>query len=284
MTLEPRPEPVEGRGAATNPAAKGAKHLLRLTVLIAILPVLFVVAGALGTKFGLWSWLFGFGALSVQWASSAAFVGVFTGLLALYTAAFAGFRRLWPLALVSLLLPVAVVWGFGALKAKAARYPGHDVATNWQPPLDFSPKVTALRRDAKNPVHPDPRAVWGNDAVENWMDRRAEVINRDICPGAKAARLGGEQAQVHAEVKAAMEAEGLEIVTDDPAAGRIEAVATSFWFEFKDDVVARINRDGAAWLVDFRSISRVGKSDLGANCARVTALAERLYPRGAGAR
>ena len=261
-----------------NPAAKGAKHLLRLTVLIALLPLLLIAVGAVGAKLGLWSWLFGFRTLAVQWASSAAFVGIFTGLLALYTSIFAGFRRLWPWALVSLALPLAVVWGFGALKAKAARYPGHDIATSWQPPLDFSPKVMALRRDAKNPVHPDPRAVWGNEAVENWMDRRADVINRDICPGAKATRLGGEQAEVHAEVLAAMREEGLEIVTNDPAAGRIEGVATSFWFEFKDDVAARISRDGGGWRVDLRSISRVGKSDLGANCARVTAIAGRLYP------
>ena len=267
-----------------NPAAKGALHLLRLTVLIAVLPVLFIAAGAVGTKLGLWNWRFGFGTLAVQWGSSAAFIGLFTGLLALYVAAFAGFRRLWPWVLVSLALPLAVVWSFGALKAKAARYPGHDIATSWQPPLDFSPRVMALRKDAKNPVHPDPRSVWGNDAVENWTDRRADVINSRICPGAKATRLGGEQAEVHGKVLAAMREEGLDIVTNDPAVGRIEGVATSFWFEFKDDVVARITRDGAAWLVDLRSVSRVGKSDLGANCARVTAIAERLYPPRAGSR
>ena len=261
-----------------NPSTKAARHLLRLTLLIAVLPLLLIGAGAIGTKLGLWGWKFGFGTLTVQWGSGLALAGIFVGLLALYTAAFAGFRRLWPMAVISLLIPVMVAWGFSSLKAQAARYPGHDVATSWQPPLAFSERVTALRRDASNPVHPDPRAVWGNEQVENWMDRRAHVINAKACPGAKATRLGGERAEVHAKVKAAMQAEGLEIVTDDPAAGRIEGVATSFWFEFKDDVAARITPDGGAWLVDFRSISRVGRSDLGANCARVTALAERLYP------
>jgi fatty-acyl-CoA synthase len=262
-----------------NPASKGAAHVLRLTALIAVLPLLFIAAGAVGTKLGLWDWKFGFGTLSVGWASATAFMGVFAGLLAFYVAAFAGFRRLWPLVAVSLLLPLAVIWGFGALKAKAARYPGHDMATSWIPPLDFSPKVMAMRGPEANPVHPDPRSVWRNKAVENWTDRRAEVINAGICPGAKATRLGAEQAEVHAKVKAAMQEEGLEIVTDDVAGGRIEGVATSYWYEFKDDVVARISRDGGAWLVDLRSVSRVGGSDLGANCERVTAIAERLYPR-----
>ena len=259
-----------------NPSARAARHLLRLTLLIAVLPLLLIAAGAVGTKLGLWGWRFGFGTLTVQWGSAAAFVGIFTGLLGLYTAAFAGFRRLWPLALISLLVPAAVVGGFASLKSRAARYPGHDVATDWARPLAFSDRVMALRRDASNPVHPDPRAVWGNEQVENWMDRRAEVINARACPGAKATRLQGDQAQVHARVKAAMEAQGLDIVTDDPAGGRVEGVATSFWFEFEDDVAARITRDGAAWRVDLRSISRVGRSDLGANCARVTAIAERL--------
>ena len=263
-----------------NPATRGARHLLRLTALLGVLPLLLIAAGALGTKLGLWSWLFGFRTLAIQMGAGLAFVGVFAGLTAVYVAAFAGFRRLWPYAAVSLLLPLAVVFAFGALKAKAARYPGHDIATNWLPPLEFSPRVVAMRGPDANPVFPDPRAVWGRKEVENWVDRRAEVINRDLCPGAKATRLGDD---AYALTKAAMRAEGLDIVTDDPAGGRIEGVATSRWFEFKDDVVARVSRDGGAWLVDFRSVSRVGKSDLGANCARVTRLSERLYPpRAAG--
>ena len=52
--------------------------------------------------------------------------------------------------------------------------------------------------------------------------------------------------------------------------GIIEATATSFWFGFKDDVIIRIRpADGGGSLVDVRSISRVGGSDLGANAARI---------------
>ena len=113
----------------------------------------------------------------------------------------------------------------------------------------------------EDPDYDQARLLWNADA-----DRRPEVVARCGSTGDVVAALRYAQA------------EGLEIVTDDPAAGRIEGVATSFWFEFKDDVAARITRDGGAWSVDLRSISRVGRSDLGANCARVTALAERLYP------
>src|SRR6266702_2616661 len=52
--------------------------------------------------------------------------------------------------------------------------------------------------------------------------------------------------------------------------GRIEATATTAWFGFKDDVVIRVTPRGAdSAVVDMRSKSRVGKSDVGANAARI---------------
>ena len=51
--------------------------------------------------------------------------------------------------------------------------------------------------------------------------------------------------------------------------GRLEATDTTFWFGFKDDVVIRIQSTGGNTLVDVRSKSRVGESDLGANANRI---------------
>jgi fatty-acyl-CoA synthase len=69
----------------------------------------------------------------------------------------------------------------------------------------------------------------------------------------------------------------LDVVNADPEALRIEAVATTFWFGFKDDVVVRV-RPGAAGgsRVDVRSVSRVGQSDLGANAARIRRILDGL--------
>ena len=64
---------------------------------------------------------------------------------------------------------------------------------------------------------------------------------------------------------------GWEIVAADAAAGRIEATDTTFWFGFKDDVVIRVEADGAGSRVDLRSVSRVGVGDVGANAARIRA-------------
>lgn len=76
---------------------------------------------------------------------------------------------------------------------------------------------------------------------------------------------------------------GMEILAAGPANAqsgggwRIEAVATSFWFGFKDDFIVRLTpmEDGRT-RVDLRSKSRVGGSDLGANAARVREFMKRF--------
>src|SRR5438445_16820 len=61
-----------------------------------------------------------------------------------------------------------------------------------------------------------------------------------------------------------------EITAIDSAAGRIEATATTRWFGFEDDIVIRVTPRGTdSSVVDMRSKSRVGKSDVGANGARI---------------
>jgi uncharacterized protein (DUF1499 family) len=76
--------------------------------------------------------------------------------------------------------------------------------------------------------------------------------------------------------KGAIEEMGWQIVREDPSAGRIEAVATTFWFGFKDDVLIRVSADGVGSRVDLRSKSRVGKGDLGTNAQRILSYQKRL--------
>ena len=75
---------------------------------------------------------------------------------------------------------------------------------------------------------------------------------------------------------AAARAMGWEIVREDAASGRIEAVDTSGWFGFKDDVQVRITAATQGSRVDVRSRSRVGRSDIGANAKRIRSYFERL--------
>ena len=60
------------------------------------------------------------------------------------------------------------------------------------------------------------------------------------------------------------------------ATGRIEATATTAWFGFRDDVVIRVAPRGAGSRVDLRSLSRIGRGDLGANARRIREFSARL--------
>jgi uncharacterized protein (DUF1499 family) len=62
---------------------------------------------------------------------------------------------------------------------------------------------------------------------------------------------------------------GWRIVGADKNAGRIEATDTTRWFGFEDDVVVRLTAWGSGTRVDVRSVSRIGRSDVGTNARRI---------------
>jgi len=69
---------------------------------------------------------------------------------------------------------------------------------------------------------------------------------------------------------------GWNVVASDKQSGRIEAVDTTFWFGFKDDVVVRLRGTANSTRIDVRSKSRVGVGDVGTNARRVRELLRRL--------
>ena len=71
-----------------------------------------------------------------------------------------------------------------------------------------------------------------------------------------------------------------EVVTVAPGEGRLEAVATTAWFGFKDDIVVRIAPAGDGSRVDVRSKSRLGLSDVGTNARRIRRFMARMHPNG----
>ncbi len=71
------------------------------------------------------------------------------------------------------------------------------------------------------------------------------------------------------------------IVASDAESGHIEATATTAWFGFKDDIAIDVTPigGGAGSVVNLRSESRLGLSDLGKNAERVRAYLHRLARR-----
>ncbi len=69
---------------------------------------------------------------------------------------------------------------------------------------------------------------------------------------------------------------GWDVVARAPGEGRLEAIESTRWFGFHDDIVVRIRADGSGSKVDIRSKSRVGRSDLGVNARRIRDFTARL--------
>ena len=85
----------------------------------------------------------------------------------------------------------------------------------------------------------------------------------------------GTPAQAIAAIDSVLTSAGAEITssTDD----RIDAVFTSKFFRFKDDVVFLV--DSTNHALHFRSASRTGHSDLGANRKRLNQLLPKIQAK-----
>lgn len=69
---------------------------------------------------------------------------------------------------------------------------------------------------------------------------------------------------------------GWEIVARDSRKRVFEAVDTTRILRFKDDVAVRVRPAPEGSRVDLRSLSRIGRGDLGRNAARIAEFTERF--------
>lgn len=60
-----------------------------------------------------------------------------------------------------------------------------------------------------------------------------------------------------------------QLVSVSDAEYRVEAVATTYWLRFKDDIVIEVRATIAGSEVHMRSKSRMGRDDFGANAKRI---------------
>lgn len=216
-------------------------------VSISAVAVVLLLAAGPGTRMGLWTFRTGF-----QLLRYAVYVGMAGAALAL-VALVATSRR--GLAVLALLLGLAAVLPPWQLQRSArSKPPIHDISTDTDVPPPFV-AVVPLRRDAPNPV------AYGGPEIA--------AQQRKAYPDIEPALLSMSPAQAFDRSLAAARAQGWEIVATVPAEGRIEATDTTRWFGFKDDVVVRVRPEATGSRVDVRSVSRVGRGDVGANARRI---------------
>lgn len=138
--------------------------------------------------------------------------------------------------------------------------PIHDISTNLIAPPEFV-DILPLRVDAANTV------VYGGS--DNMTHERLVQLTNEAYPDLVTRSYPEPFEEVFNKALAAVNELGWELVADAINEGRIEAIDTTFWFRFKDDIVIDIKRAGSETLVDARSLSRVGVGDVGANAIRL---------------
>ena len=219
----------------------------RVTVTLAVLAVLLLLISGPGTRAGLWPFRVGF--------------GMFAGALFLGLAAAGA-------ALVGLGLPRQRSQS-GPLLVAALMLGAASAAV----PLDYVrrvktlPYINDITTDTERPPQFSPPKTYEVHFAE---------FQRRSYPSLRPLELALPPRQAFARAAEAAKGHDWEITVLDERAGRIEAVATTRWFGFKDDVVIRITPAGAGSRVDMRSKSRVGRSDVGTNARRIEEFLARM--------
>lgn len=225
--------------------------LSRIALFAAVIAALLLAIAGPGTRFGLWHYSTGF--LLMR---GALFLGLAAALLALVLLVIPRTRAGSAATLIiALLISLGTAWvpfnGYRTVKSLPFI---HDISTDTTNPPKFV-AVLPLRAEASNP------AEYPGEEVAKQQ--------REGYPDIQTLAVEDTPAEALRKARKTLEDMGLEIVAVEPKEGRIEATATTFWFGFKDDVVIRIVADGGGSRLDVRSKSRVGRSDVGANAARI---------------
>lgn len=160
-----------------------------------------------------------------------------------------------------LLSTIAIAIPLSMLNKGKSVPPIHDISTDLVNPPEFV-AIAPLRADAPNPVEyagvevaTQQRAAYPELQTLNYTQSKSELVEA---------------------TKQAIDHLGWQLVNIDADQGIVEATDRTMWFGFKDDVIVRITDKGSERLVDIRSKSRVGGSDLGKNAERIHKFIEEL--------
>ena len=211
-----------------------------------------VVSGP-GYQAGMWPYRTGF--VIFRWS---VYIAAGAGVVALAGAVLAAFGRRSLVALVGIagaVIALALIVPSWNLQRTASEVPRiHDITTDTDNPPQFV-ALLATRQKAPN----------GAEYAGEKIARQQKAGYPDIQP----ALLDEPPARAFQRALAAAGSLGWEIVAAVPTEGRIEATDTTRWFRFKDDIVIRVTANGAGSRIDIRSMSRLGRSDLGTNARRI---------------
>lgn len=224
------------------------KAVRPLALALALVALLLLAASGPGVRFEAWSYRLGLGLF--RWA---AYLGMAAALLSVMALALPQTRRPGvSVPLLALVLGLAAFYVPFQFQRTARSVPSiNDISTDTEHPPQF------MTRSRPYPAEFAPR-------------------QRAAYPELRSLSLAVPPSEAFARAVAAAEAMGWEVVGRDAEAGRIEAVDTTRWFGFKDDIAIRVSPAPGGSRIDVRSKSRVGRNDLGTNARRIRAYLQRL--------
>lgn len=242
---------------------KVAAWLASAGTAVALASALAAMLAGPGYWTGFWDFRTGFSIL--RWSAYIAAGAGTAALAGLILAAIGRNIRHAGIALAGVVVACLLVLPAWNLQQTASQVPRiHDITTDTENP----PQFVALR--ATREKAPNGAAYAGEKIAK---------LQRAAYPDVVPALLALPPAQAFERALATAREMGWEIAAAEQAEGRIEATATTRWFRFKDDIVIRIAAHGSGSRLDVRSMSRIGRSDLGTNAKRIRTFLENLRSR-----
>ena len=140
-----------------------------------------------------------------------------------------------------------------------------------------APSINDITTDLDNPPEfTSPTVVPEYTGRDMRYPEEFKPIVRESYPDLAPLRVATSPQATFGRAIAVAESLGWEIVARSESQGIFDAQDTSSIFRFVDDISIRVTADGSGSRIDMRSKSRDGKSDLGANAARIRAYFEQL--------
>ena len=163
-------------------------------------------------------------------------------------------------AVIAVAISLIPIVGLGIQVYVARTVPAiHNISTDVANPPGFD-AIVAIRGDSANPLAYS--IEYGNLAE----------LQQAAYPNIKTMNVSASVQDSFDKALSVAQSLGWEIVNINADMGIIEATQTTTLWQFKDDIVIRVQADSETpntTNVDLRSVSRVGRSDLGANAKRI---------------
>jgi uncharacterized protein (DUF1499 family) len=253
-------EPTDAAPANTLSGEKPlGRRLVMIGLALALICAAVAVLSGIGYRLGLWHFRTGFDILKVAFYGGWAAAAVSLAGLIVSRARPASLLVMGLLGVLVAAVTAYIPWTYSNMARSAPRI--HDITTNIAHPPPFV-AAAKLRKPGDHPVDYDGPEI-GAEQTEAYPDIEAVVTK-------------APKDKVFVAANQAVSSMGLEIIDTNPGEGRIEAVDTSLLYGFKDDMVVQVQETPEGTRIDVRSMSRVGRSDLGMNAKRIRTFLARL--------